>query len=127
MNTFVLPMSIELPVAVRRSRPSPDVFRRRRLAVVGLLLVVAAVAFLALDVLRGALDAGPGDGVGGLDVAPIAEVSVVVEPGDTVWTIADALAPGADPRPVVDAIVAANDDSAALVAGQRLLLTVASP
>jgi hypothetical protein len=31
-----------------------------------------------------------------------------VEPGDTLWTIADRLAPDADPREVVDALVAAR-------------------
>jgi hypothetical protein len=37
-----------------------------------------------------------------------AVVSVVVEPGDSLWSIARRLAPGSDPRPVVDALVAAR-------------------
>jgi len=33
----------------------------------------------------------------------------VVEPGDTLWSIATRVAgPGADPRPVVDGLIAAN-------------------
>ena len=33
---------------------------------------------------------------------------VVVRPGDTLWSIAARLAPASDPRPVVDALVAAR-------------------
>ncbi len=39
------------------------------------------------------------------------------------WSIAEALAPEADPRPLVDAIVEANG-GAGLVVGQRLVLDV---
>ena len=58
---------------------------------------------------------------GRLRARPVAEVQVVVQPGDTVWSIAAALAEGDDVRPVVDAIVEANG-GADLVAGQRLEL-----
>lgn len=47
----------------------------------------------------------------------------VVHPGDTLWSIAVRLSPrGADPRPVVDELAAANHLSGALVAGQTLRL-----
>ena len=48
-------------------------------------------------------------------------MTYVVEPGDTVWSIAAALAPDADPRPLVDEIVDANG-GASLDVGQRLEL-----
>lgn len=53
--------------------------------------------------------AGPGDQI------------VVAQPGDTLWALAQQLAPGRDPRPVVDALVAANGGSN-LEVGQRVLV-----
>ena len=91
----------------------PAATYRRRQLVVGLLLAV--VAFLAVTLAASALrggDAAPA-------FRPIVEVQVVVEAGDTVWSIAEGLAAGGDVRPVVDAIVEANG-GANLVPGQRL-------
>jgi len=49
--------------------------------------------------------------------------TVLVRPGDSLWTIARRVEPGADPRAVVAAISEANDVAAAgLVPGQRLLV-----
>lgn len=100
---------------IRRSHPL-SVYRRRRLALAGALLVALALASVLLDALAGARS-------GDDRPRPVAEVAVVVEPGDTVWSIAAEVAPGADPRPVVDAIAEANGGSA-LVAGQRLVLAL---
>jgi hypothetical protein len=47
--------------------------------------------------------------------------SYVVEPGDSLWSIAERLAPGEDPRPIVDALVAARG-GAALVPGETIVL-----
>ena len=94
---------------------SAAVYRRRRLAVLGLALVLVALVSMALQQLVPAPTAG--------DPRPVALVSVVVAPGDTVWSIATSLAPDDDPRPVVDAIVAANGGST-LVPGQRLELVL---
>ncbi len=45
----------------------------------------------------------------------------VVHPGDTLWSIAVRVAgPAADPRPVVDAIAAANHVDGTIVPGQTL-------
>jgi hypothetical protein len=44
----------------------------------------------------------------------------VVQPGDTLWTIATEVAPDRDPRPVVDALRSANGGSATLQVGARL-------
>jgi hypothetical protein len=52
-----------------------------------------------------------------------AEARVVVRPGDTLWSIAKRLAPGEDPRPLVDSIAASNRvDPGALVPGRTLVV-----
>ena len=51
-------------------------------------------------------------------------VHYVVEPGDTLWSIARRVAPGRDPRPVVDALLEANDLHGGLQAGQELSVPV---
>jgi hypothetical protein len=98
----------------RRPAPTAATFRRRRLVAAALLLLVA-VALANLVVQLG------GGRVG--EPRPVAERSVVVEPGDTVWSIAQSLAGDGDVRPVVDAIVAANG-GADLRAGDRLVVAL---
>jgi hypothetical protein len=44
---------------------------------------------------------------------------VVVRPGDSLWSVATRLAPGSDPRPVVDALADARHD-APLVPGETV-------
>jgi len=48
----------------------------------------------------------------------------VVAVGETLWSIArDRVGPAGDPRPVVDALIAANDlQDALIVPGERLVL-----
>jgi len=59
-------------------------------------------------------------GVGGASEAH-ASKTYVVEPGDTLWSIASRFAPATDPRVVVDAIASANGvDPGSLVPGQQL-------
>lgn len=66
-----------------------------------------------------------GDGSGGL--RPVAEHRYVVRPGDTLWSIAERLDPGSDPRPLVDAIARANDvDPGSVLPGRSLVLPPAS-
>lgn len=51
----------------------------------------------------------------------------VVRSGDTLWSIAEHAAPGADPRPLVDAIAERNGiDPGALVPGQSLVVPSAA-
>jgi Tfp pilus assembly protein FimV len=108
--------------AARRTAPrfvrQPAVTYRRRRLVAGVLVVLV---LLSLVTTAGRLLGGDADAIG--RARPVAELSVVVEPGDTVWSIAEALAGGDDVRPVVDAIVAANG-GAQLVAGERLLIAL---
>jgi Tfp pilus assembly protein FimV len=103
-----------LPFA-RPARPPDVVYRRRRLLVLGAALVLAALVLAAVTSLQATASRFAGE--------PAATVTYVVEPGDTVWSIAESLAPDADPRPFVDEIVEANG-SARLDVGQRLVLAL---
>jgi LysM repeat protein len=86
--------------------------RRRFLALVLLLSIIV----LAWVVASGGVAAGP---------AHIPSHRYVVRPGDTLWSIARGMQDG-DPRPLVDAIQAANRaDPGALVPGEVLLIPAA--
>lgn len=89
---------------------------RRALAFVVALPVSVAVAIAVIS--GGSALAGREGG------APEGTFSaVVVAPGDSLWSIAERVAPGADPRDVVDAIVRLNAlDGAGLQAGQSLAI-----
>ncbi|MCW2583566.1 MAG: Peptidoglycan-binding lysin domain protein [Klenkia sp.] len=97
-------------------RPAPvRLTRRGRRAVLG--LVVAGGVGLAA--LVGPAVVGGQPAGGGLALA--GESSVVVAPGDTLWSIAGTIAPDSDPRAVVHALRAMNDlDGVDLVPGQVL-------
>jgi nucleoid-associated protein YgaU len=93
------------------------VIRRRRLAST---LVTAAVVLSTAGLLAGHAAASPNPGA----ARPAKATTYVVRPGDTIWGIAQGLAgPGADPRPVVDAVVALNHvRGAAITPGERLVV-----
>lgn len=118
------PVTFPLVRPVRPARPvrrpaapvSAATYARRRL-VAGILLAVLVVA-VAIGV---SWLGHPAPST--VEARPVAQVQVLVQPGDTVWSIAEGLAPGTDVRPVVDAIVEANG-GADLVVGQRLELTL---
>lgn len=106
------------PVVVRRPA-SPAVYRRRRLVVaVALGLLVSALSLLGGE-LVGRVTGAPGISVVGASVEPTVHV---VQPGDTLWSIAREVAPaGVDVRATVDRLVAANGGSV-LQVGQRIVL-----
>ena len=109
--------------AARRTPPRPGraprqasgpvrLTRRGRLVVVLVLLVVLVIGF-SIGVSSQA--AGPS--------RPHHVPTVTVKPGETLWQVAVRVAPGADPRLVVDELVHANHlPSASVVAGQQLLV-----
>ena len=104
------------PDARRADRPAPPLrlTRRGRHLIAGLSIgagLGAAVLAVAVD------DGGPGA------LRLVGDSSVVVQSGDTLWSIAGEAAPGEDTRDVVDAIMAVNDlPGVGLVPGQVLRL-----
>jgi hypothetical protein len=117
-------VAISHPNSIRTPRPRPvpvavsaATYRRRRLVAAALaLLVLLALANVALQLTSGSARSGAA-------TRPVVELSVVVEPGDTVWSIAESLARGGDVRPVVDALVDANG-GADLEVGDRLVIAL---
>lgn len=105
---------VRTPAVRRRSTRVRLTRRARRLAVV-LALCGGVVLGSLLDSL---VTGGTGDG---LHLAGVG--SVVVEPGDTLWSIAESVAGEADVREMVDRIQEVNRlDGSALVPGQVLRL-----
>ena len=87
--------------------------RRRRVTLA--LVSVGLVAIVSGPVANAMGLRGPDD------MRPVAARTYVVRDGDTLWSIATRVAHGNDPRPVVDAIEAENDvTAAALVPGMTL-------
>jgi hypothetical protein len=106
----------------RRPAVSPRVARRRRhvAAVVALLLVASAV--WALGGLLGWLGSGPLAAPGpDPTVVPATTVVHVVQPGETVWSIARAAQPQGEIRPFVDRLER-ELGGRPLQVGDRLLL-----
>ena len=107
------------PTPVReRPRRLPDRatrVRRRRLVV---LVAAVALAFTLAVAVRAVSGLASG-GEGSPRPEPISGGEYVVQPGDTLWSIAARVDPDADPRAVVDALRAANG-GADLQVGDRL-------
>lgn len=112
---------VELSPQPRQATPTRDVFVRRRIAVVlaavvALLLVLGgiAVAGRALAGHRGVPASAP-------VVRPVQAAPYVVQPGDTLWSIAQLFRGERSLAGYVDALVRANDGPDIEV-GQRLQL-----
>lgn len=93
------------------------IYRRRRLAALAFLVLTTVVVLLLANAVL-ARSAGGGT------PTPVAGTSAavhVVEPGDTLWSIARELDPSADVRLVVDRLAELNG-GAPLQVGQRLQL-----
>jgi len=105
----------------RGARVTPATFRRRRLAVALLALGVVVVAARAGVALGGSPLAAPERRPASSSPASGAATTVVVRPGDTLWSIATRLAPGDDPRPLVDELVDARG-GVALEPGERVVV-----
>ena len=89
--------------------------RRRTVAIVGAALIAVLLSPLAAGAVRR----------GEAPVTPAQQV-VVIQAGDTLWTIATRARPGADPRVTIAEIerVNASIDPGALVPGQSLVVPV---
>lgn len=86
-------------------RESAATYRRRRL--VAAIVVVAVLALVVVVAGRAGAALG-GTPLAASERPPSAPVEHVVQPGDTIWAIAAALAPGEDPRPIVDRLTRAH-------------------
>jgi hypothetical protein len=84
--------------------------RRRRLAVLVVGVVLAGAVALGAQALGGLaqVDGTSSPQVVDVQPVPVAGQRYVVQPGDTLWSIAAQIAPDDDPRAVVDALRAAN-------------------
>jgi hypothetical protein len=93
---------------------------RARLTPRGRAVVVLAFALL----LFGAFSLGRAGAQGSTTLERAPELQqTTVQPGETLWGVASRIAPGQDPRPVIDQIRRLNDlPDASLRAGQQLLL-----
>lgn len=105
-----------------RRRLDPAVYRRRRLLAAGLLLLLVAAALIVVQSARAGAGGGPLATTGAAgSPRPISERIWVVRPGDTLWSIAAAIDPNGDERPLVDRLAGELGD-AALYPGERIAL-----
>jgi Tfp pilus assembly protein FimV len=87
--------------------------RRRTIAIVGTALVAVLLSPLGAGAVRRGEAPAP----------PARQAIVVVQPGDTLWDIAQRVRPGADPRDTVILIQEANGvDAGTLQVGQSLVV-----
>jgi hypothetical protein len=94
--------------------------RRRRIAAA--LSCIALAAVVSAPVAGALARHGGSADVGARPSRPFERV-VVVRVGDTVWSIAERMAGGQDPRLLVDAIAARNQiDVGSIVAGQSVIV-----
>jgi hypothetical protein len=103
-----------------RALPAHRAGQRRVRFLLGSLATALVVALaLPWGGAGGRPPATPGSTQARHQVAP--HVLYVVQPGDTLWTIAERLAPGGDPRPV-EARLAAQVGGDTIVPGERVVL-----
>jgi hypothetical protein len=113
------------PRAVRRALPDrPTRVRRRRLVALLVAVALMGVVITAGRALLGAVASVEPSSPQPVEAPPSSSAvgeTYVVQPGDTLWSIAAAVAPDSDPRPVVDALRATNGGPN-LQVGQRLTI-----
>ena len=127
--------SLRGPVARRRPGPARLAqqarYRRRRLVAAVVTLAVLTAIFLLVssatariaggDPSSAAGDPTPTSAAASTAAGVAAPATVVVQPGDTLWTIAEAVAPDIDVRVTVDQLIERNGRSP-IVPGQELEL-----
>lgn len=86
----------------------PATYWRRRVVVVLLAVALVLVMARAGAALGGSNPAAPERHPAHSADAASTVRSTVVRPGDSLWTVAERLVPGDDPRPVVDALADAR-------------------
>ncbi len=109
---FDRPLDTEQAFAHPEPMERTYVRRRRTVAVVATALIAVLVSPLAAGAVR--RREAP---------APAAQQVVVVSSGDTLWSIAQRVRPGEDPRVVASLIASSNDvDAGSLTVGSSLVV-----
>ena len=117
-------MQATIPLPYRpavRYRPSKAVYRRRRLAVLLCTAAVLALGWAGLHRLTGVSGGGPLT-VAGQPATLAVQTRVIVQPGDTLWSIARRVQPTGDLRPLVASIEAARHDRP-LQVGENIVIS----
>jgi hypothetical protein len=90
------------------TRVGAEVRSRRRAWLVVVAVALAIVGVAVTDDPAGGRLGGRGDVASTAPVAAVPTISIVVQPGDTLWSIATALVGDGDPRALVDELQAAH-------------------
>lgn len=99
--------------------------RRGRIVLTALVATPLIVWALVVVLGSGGAAAEGGSGLGGVEVGGIGLTTVTIHDGDSLWAIAESIAPRSDPRVVIDEILRLNGlDDAVVEPGQRLALPV---
>ena len=118
---LLAPLPIARAVVGPRVRLPASTYRRRRAVAAGLVVGLVLVVWAALGVFGGGpLLVPEHPNSGGSRLVPGA--TYVVQPGDTLWSIAERMRPDGDPRPVVDRLVAGHGGGSTLYVGEQLRL-----
>jgi Tfp pilus assembly protein FimV len=107
--------AVHVPARLDAPAPTASTYRRRRVGAVA--FVVALVVSVGSLAEQGLADRGAGPAAG----SAVGRTAYVVQPGDTLWSIAERLYPSADVAQVVDALVTVNG-GARIQAGQTLIM-----
>lgn len=120
MSTAILSHRTFVPTRAtapaRSARPTPLRLTRRGRLVLGFLAAVPIAAVLAFSALSA-------PAVAGSEMSTVAFATVTVQPGESLWGIAERIAPGSDPREVITQIERLNAlEGSAVAAGQSLAI-----
>jgi hypothetical protein len=111
-------VSRPLDVTLRRARRAALQRRRRTILVSGAVAALAVGLALPIGALGGAPAPSPHPGT---RPATAGEIVYVVQPGDTLWSIAARLDRGGNPRALAEAL-ARETGSATVVPGERIVV-----
>jgi len=93
--------AISAPVGA--DRPSRATYLRRRMAAVGIVVLLLFLTAIAADAALARIGGGPLTTTGATSgPRTVAAQAWVVRPGDTLWGIAESIHPSGDVRPLVD-------------------------